>query len=307
MNKLQAVALSCLMIDGHSARGLSQRKFRHSAGREHDRFVGSVLHRHHRPRFQNLAADARPEESQLSAGDGAARRNASRQAAPTEISSSGRRIPPPPELAAQEGVPTGKVYSFTMSSNDSTVFNPGMIRDDPDGCLNASVFAAQTAPGDKSNLLVPTAHAGIWTRSVDVYVPSDYVAGSEAPFIVLGDSGYPNEKQFFTDPRQSHPAASRAADGRSQHRRGRPGRARERARARVRCRLWSLCGVRRERSASSGREPSEREAHQESRRPRDHGHQLERSGGLHDGLVSSRALSPGAHLFADRGEPAMAA
>jgi len=95
-------------------------------------------------------------------------------------------------------VPTGKVYSFTMSSNDSTVFNPGMIRDDPDGCLNASVFTAQTAPGDKSNLLVPTAHAGIWMRSVDVYVPSGYVAGSEAPSIVLGDSGYPNEKQFFT-------------------------------------------------------------------------------------------------------------
>jgi hypothetical protein len=105
---------------------------------------------------------------------------------------------PAPELAAQEGAPAGKVYSFTMSSNDSTVFNPGMIRDDPDGCLNASVYTGQTAPGDKSNLLVPTAHAGIWTRSVDVYVPSDYVAGSEAPFIVLGDSGYPNEKQFFT-------------------------------------------------------------------------------------------------------------
>src|SRR5208282_6726346 len=68
----------------------------------------------------------------------------------------------------------------------------GAIRDDPDGCLNASVFTAQTAPGDKSNLLVPTAHAGIWMRSVDVYVPSGYVAGSEAPFIVLGDSGYPN-------------------------------------------------------------------------------------------------------------------
>jgi hypothetical protein len=108
---------------------------------------------------------------------------------------------PAPELAAQEGVPTGKVYSFTMSSNDSTVFNPGMIRDDPDGCLNTSVFTAQTAPGDKSNLLVPTAHAGIWTRAVDVYVPPGYVVGSDAPFIVLGDSGprgFFSEKQFFT-------------------------------------------------------------------------------------------------------------
>jgi enterochelin esterase-like enzyme len=54
------------------------------------------------------------------------------------------------------------------------------------------------APGDKSNLLVPSAHAGIWTRPVDVYVPPGYVAGSEAPFIVVGDSGYPVGKQFFT-------------------------------------------------------------------------------------------------------------
>jgi hypothetical protein len=103
-----------------------------------------------------------------------------------------------PELTAQDGAPAGKTYSFTMSSADSTVFNPGMIRDDPDSCLNASIFTAQTAPGDKSNILVPTAHAGIWTRSVHVYVPADYVAGSQAPFIVLGDSGYPDEKQFFT-------------------------------------------------------------------------------------------------------------
>jgi hypothetical protein len=108
---------------------------------------------------------------------------------------------PAPELTAQDGAPTGKIYSFTMSSNDSTVFSPGMIRDDPDGCLNASVYSGQTAPGDKSNLLVPTAHAGIWTRAIDVYVPPGYVAGSEAPFIVLGDGGphgFYDEKQLFT-------------------------------------------------------------------------------------------------------------
>jgi hypothetical protein len=108
---------------------------------------------------------------------------------------------PASELTAQAGTPTGKIYSFTMSSNDSTVFNPGMIRDDPDSCLNASVYTGQTAPGDKSNLLVPTAHAGIWTRAVDVYVPPEYAAGTEAPFIVLGDGGphgFYDEKQLFT-------------------------------------------------------------------------------------------------------------
>jgi hypothetical protein len=108
---------------------------------------------------------------------------------------------PAPELTAQGGAPTGKVYSITMSSNDSTVFNPGMIRDDPDSCLNASVYTGQTAPGDKSNLLVPSAHAGTWTRAVDVYVPSGYVAGSEAPFIVLGDGG----PHGFYDEKQARP------------------------------------------------------------------------------------------------------
>ena len=52
---------------------------------------------------------------------------------------------------------------------------------------------------------------------------------------------------------------------------------------------------------------AERQAHEESRRPRDHGAELERSGGLHHGVVPSRALSPGAGLLADHGEPAMAA
>src|SRR5258708_32290007 len=46
-----------------------------------------------------------------------------------------------------------------------------------------------TAPGDKSNMLVTTSHPGIWTRTIEVYVPANYVRGTEAPFIVLGDGG----------------------------------------------------------------------------------------------------------------------
>ena len=183
--------------------------------------------------FKTSAADPRPQESQLSHR---------RPNCPTErflrsrrkaTSSLGRRMLPRRRLTAQDGAPTGKVFSFTMSSNDSTVFNPGLIRDDPDGCLNASVFTGQTAPGDKSNLLVPTAHAGIWTRSVDVYVPAGYAAGSEAPFIVVGDSGYPSEKQFFTVLDNLIQQASNPADRRNQHRRRRAGRSGERARVRV--------------------------------------------------------------------------
>ena len=161
---------------------------------------------------------------------------------------------PAPELTAQDGAPKGKIYSFTMSSNDSTVFNPGMIRDDPDGCLNASVYTGQTAPGDKSNLLVPTAHAGIWTRSVDVYVPPGYVAGSEAPFIVVGDSGYPVGKQFFTVLDNLIHERRVPPTRRNLDRRRRAGRAGKRTGIRVRRGQWRLCGIRRERSAAAGRE-----------------------------------------------------
>ncbi len=105
-----------------------------------------------------------------------------------------------PETTVRSDVQHGSVYSFTMSSNDSVTYNPGMIRDDPQGCLNASVYTAHTAPGDRSNLIVTTSHPGIWTRTVDVYVPAQYVRGTEAPFIVFGDGGPTgsfSEKQFF--------------------------------------------------------------------------------------------------------------
>ena len=63
-----------------------------------------------------------------------------------------------------------------MSSNDSTIYNPGLIRDDVAGCGNSSIMATTTAPGDKSNMLVTTSHPGTWTRTIEVYVPAQYVA-----------------------------------------------------------------------------------------------------------------------------------
>jgi hypothetical protein len=50
-------------------------------------------------------------------------------------------------------------------------------------------MVAMTAPGDKSNIVVTTSHPGTWTRTIDVYVPAQYVRGTEAPFIVVGDGG----------------------------------------------------------------------------------------------------------------------
>jgi Putative esterase len=94
-----------------------------------------------------------------------------------------------PETMVQAGVPTGSVYTFTISSNGSVIYNPGMIRDDPDNCPDAGVYTASTFPDDPSNLIVPTSHPGTWTRTLGVYVPAHYVPGTEAPFIVVGDAG----------------------------------------------------------------------------------------------------------------------
>jgi hypothetical protein len=113
----------------------------------------------------------------------------------------GRVHRPAPETRARPGVPKGTVYALTMSSVDSTIYKPGIVRDDPDNCLNAALEQGRTAPGDPSNILVPTSHAGIWTRPVDVYVPAGYVPGTEAPLMVVGDGGphgFFNERQLFT-------------------------------------------------------------------------------------------------------------
>jgi enterochelin esterase-like enzyme len=106
-----------------------------------------------------------------------------------------------PETIAQTEVPKGSVFSFTMTSNGSVIYNPAMVRADAQNCLNASVYDAPTAPGDRSNLIVTASHPGTWTRTVDVYVPAQYVRGTQAPFIVAGDggaSGFFKEQQLFT-------------------------------------------------------------------------------------------------------------
>lgn len=96
---------------------------------------------------------------------------------------------PAAETIVKAGVPTGSVISFVMSSKDSTIYNPGVIRDDVPGCGNSSIMIATTAPGDKSNMIVTTSHPGTWTRTIEVYVPPGNVRGTEAPFIVIGDGG----------------------------------------------------------------------------------------------------------------------
>jgi hypothetical protein len=96
---------------------------------------------------------------------------------------------PAPETTPKDGVPKGAVTSFTLSSKESTIYNPGLIRDDVPGCGNSSIMITTTASGDKSNMIVTTSHPGTWTRTIDVYVPPSYVRGTPAPFIVIGDGG----------------------------------------------------------------------------------------------------------------------
>ena len=67
-----------------------------------------------------------------------------------------------PELKVRDEVPKGQVYRFTMQSTDSKIY-PGI---------------AKTAPGK----VVP------YQRRVTVYVPSQYVPGTPAPFFVSQDS-----------------------------------------------------------------------------------------------------------------------
>ena len=83
-----------------------------------------------------------------------------------------------PETTAQEGVPQGDVNNFTMSSADSKIY-PGIARD-------PGTFGTPD-PNDPARLIVTTSHSAPYTRRVSVYVPKQYVPGTEAPFLVGAD------------------------------------------------------------------------------------------------------------------------
>jgi iron(III)-enterobactin esterase len=89
---------------------------------------------------------------------------------------------PAPEAVVHAGVPQGRVYHFTMRSADSK-FYPGIARE-------KGTFGTPDAE-NPARLIVTTSHAQPWTRVVTVYVPSQYVAGTAAPFIVDEDGPDP--------------------------------------------------------------------------------------------------------------------
>jgi enterochelin esterase-like enzyme len=81
-------------------------------------------------------------------------------------------------MTAQPGTPQGTVYNFTMNSADSKIY-PGIARE-------PNTFGTAD-PADPAKMVVTTSHPAPYTRRVAVYVPRQYVPGSEAPFIVGTD------------------------------------------------------------------------------------------------------------------------
>lgn len=81
-----------------------------------------------------------------------------------------------PELTPVDGVPKGRIEKLTMKSEDSK-FYPGITRVPPNGedqPKPINVGAIKTYP--KS-----------YTRTVTVYIPAQYVAGTASPVIVTAD------------------------------------------------------------------------------------------------------------------------
>ena len=92
---------------------------------------------------------------------------------------------PDPSTAVQEDVPKGQVVEFTMDSRDSKIY-PGIAREP--GKL-------QIDPANPEKLLIKS-HPAPYTRTVAVYIPKQYVAGTEVPFIVGADG--PDRMLFTT-------------------------------------------------------------------------------------------------------------
>ena len=93
---------------------------------------------------------------------------------------------PASESTPQTGVPQGKIVEFTMTSAESKFYS-GIARD-------PGTFGT-VDPDIPAKLLVPTSHPAPWTRKVTVYVPSQYIAGTAAPFIVGAEGP---DKLLFT-------------------------------------------------------------------------------------------------------------
>lgn len=81
-----------------------------------------------------------------------------------------------PELTADDRVPKGRIERLTMKSEDSK-FYPGITRVPP----------GESADYRPVNLADLKSYPKSYTRTVTVYIPPGYVAGTESPVIVTAD------------------------------------------------------------------------------------------------------------------------
>jgi hypothetical protein len=70
--------------------------------------------------------------------------------------------PAAPETIARPDVPKGRVVSFTMTSTDSIIYHPSLVRDEE--TFDGGIYSAPTVQGDPSQLIITTSHPGTWTR-----------------------------------------------------------------------------------------------------------------------------------------------
>jgi enterochelin esterase-like enzyme len=95
----------------------------------------------------------------------------------------GPHYTPAPEGSPLAGVPTGKVHAFVMESRDSRIY-PGIKRLENEVTRRRDAFGNRIAAAEHEQ-----SAAAAYTRTVWVYVPQQYVAGTPTPFIVAQD-GY---------------------------------------------------------------------------------------------------------------------
>jgi enterochelin esterase-like enzyme len=83
---------------------------------------------------------------------------------------------PAPELTPDASLPQGRIVTFMMSSTDSRLY-PGITKVPPGG-------PEDYLPPDLTHVAI---YPKPYTRSVTVYVPAGYVAGTPSPVLVLQD------------------------------------------------------------------------------------------------------------------------
>ena len=95
----------------------------------------------------------------------------------------GPKYLPAPERKKIDGVPEGRVKQFVIDSKETKLFNPGIARNE----------FGKVDPNNPKTLVVET-HNIDYKRKITVYIPSQYKAGSESPFLVIhdGPGGRPN-------------------------------------------------------------------------------------------------------------------